>query len=183
MNLRFRYAAFCSSMGSRVHVANLTRSTMWSAVALCGKSFADFTEVKGGGQATCAKCRRLDDPFRASLDPYDPRQWTWILANTGIAAPNARTALLTRDLITVDGKVTSRGAILARDLADPTPWVDSMGIVHARRPGGIRGHGACGADLLGIGDMTYERLGRMHGLYEDADVTCMACAAIGAAAP
>jgi hypothetical protein len=175
--------AFRSNAGSAVHVANLTRSTIRSAVALCGKAFADFTEVKGGGQATCAKCRKLDDPFRAGKVPFDPKDWTWALANTGAIAPNARTALLKRDLITEDGRITLRGSILARDLLNPTPWVDPIGIVHARMPGGARGRAACGAELLGLREMTYDRLGRMHDLYENTDVTCMACVAIGAAAP
>lgn len=174
--------AFCPNAGSAVHVANLTRSTMRSAVALCGKAFADFTEVKGGGQATCAKCRKLDDPFRTSIVPYDASTWIGTLA-TRAGTTNARAALLKRDLITENGIVTSRGSILAKDLSNPTPWVDPIGITHARMPGGARGRAACGTDLLGLGEMTYDRLARMHGLYEGADVTCMACITIGAAAP
>lgn len=163
-------------------MANLTRSTVRSAVALCGKAFADVTEVKGGGQATCAKCRKLDDPFRTSIVPHDTSAWIATLA-TAAGASNARAALLKRDLITEDGRITLRGSILARDLLNPTSWVDPIGIVHARMPGGARGRAACGAELLGLGEMTYDRLGRMHDLYEGADVTCMACVAIGAATP
>jgi hypothetical protein len=168
---------FMPNGGSIVHVANLTRSTIQSTAALCGKAFTDVTKVKGGMQATCANCRRYDNPFKTSIVPYDPLIWNIGLNTT------TRTGILKRDLITDDGQITPRGAILARDLTNPTPWVDSIGIVHARRPGGGRGHGACGADLLGCEEMTYDRLAKMHDLYGDIDVTCMACVAIGTAQP
>lgn len=166
---------FCPNGGSAIHVVNQTRSTIRSFVALCGRAFSDVTETRGRIQATCSRCKKLDNPFLAGKVPHDPETWVWALANTG----NARTALLTRDLITVDGKVTSRGAILARDLTYPTPWVDCIGIVHTRLRGGARGHGVCGAELLGLHTMTYDKLDKTHTLYKDADVSCMACVVYG----
>lgn len=173
--------AFCPNAGSAVHVANLTKSTIRSTIALCGESFADVTEAKGGGQATCARCRNLDHPFRATNVPHDPSSWAAKLPGTS-GFSKARIALLARDLITADGRMTPRGLILARDCKDPTPWVDFLGIVHARASR-TRGHSVCGAELLGLGEMTYDRLGRMHDLFEHVDVTCMACVTIGTARP
>lgn len=179
-------AAFVADQGTAVHVENSTRSkTQRCFVALCGKRFVQATRTSQ--QTTCEKCRRLDDPFHAGKVPYDPSTWVATLGDRA-GQPNARNALLSRDLITPQGVVTPRGGVLARDLTDPAPWVDGAGITRARLPA-VRLRGACGADLLdirqqaGAGRMSYEKLARATELYTDVAVDCMTCLTVIARSP
>lgn len=181
-------AAFVADQGTVVHVANSTRSrTEGCFVSLCRKRFVQAVLVSR--QATCDKCRKLDDPFHAGKVPYDPSTWVTVLGDRRMGQPNARSALLSRDLITSQGVVTPRGAVLARDLTSPTPWVDHDGVVHARPPAGRRLRGVCGADLLGIrqqagaSETSYDRLAKAAELYADATVDCMTCLTILARSP
>lgn len=177
-------AAFVADQGSAVHVENSTRSRAERCfVALCRKRFVQANLVVGK-QATCDRCRKLDDPFHAGDVPYDPTTWVSMLGSHGVYAGSqrkARQALLLRDLITPQGVVTPRGVVLARDLTDPVPWVDAQGITHARLPAGRRLRGACGADLLGIrqqagaSETSYDRLAKAIELYVGAVVDCMTC--------
>jgi hypothetical protein len=175
---------FVASQGTSVHVANLTRSSPSVVIALCGKPFDRPVTPANDRQATCDKCRSKDDPFHTGQVPFDPNTWVDVLTSRRAGQPKARSALLTRDLVTVDGVITPRGALLSRDLTSPTPWVDNLGITHARLPAGRRLRGACGADLLGIGHLkggsvvNYDRLGKARATYEDAMVDCMTCATI-----
>ena len=180
---------FVADQGTAVHVENSTRSrTEQYLVALCGKRFVRATFV-AGRRVTCDKCRKLDDPFHAGKVPFDPLTWATTLNEHPSGQPNARSALLSRDLITPQGVVTPRGIALARDLTDPTPWVDDAGITHARLPAGKRLRGVCGADLLGIrqqagaGEMGYGRLAKAIELYADAVVDCMTCLTVTARLP
>lgn len=184
-------AAFVAGQGTTVHVENSTRSgTEGCFVALCGKRFVQA--VVTSKQATCDKCRKLDDPFHTGKVPFDPSTWEAALGGRGIhsaAQHPARSALLSRDLITPQGAVTPRGVVLARDLTDPTPWVDDRGVTHARLPAGGRLRGACGAGLLGIrqlvgtGELGYDRLARAIELYAGATVDCMTCLTVIARSP
>lgn len=181
-------AAFVADQGTAVHVENSTRSRAERCfVALCGKRFVRATRTSQ--RATCERCRRLDDPFHTGKVPYGPSTWVSILGERRAGQPNARSALLSRDLITPQGEITPRGAMLAQDLTHPTPWVDAAGIMHARLPATGRGHGACGADLLSIGfpadigGMSYVKLARAIELYADATVDCMTCLTILARLP
>jgi hypothetical protein len=180
-------AAFVADQGTVVHVENSTRSRAEGCfVSLCRKRFVQAVPVSR--QATCDKCRKLDDPFHAGKVPYDPSTWVAVLGDRRAGQPNARSALLSRDLITPQGVVTPRGVVLARDLTDPAPWVDGAGITHARFPAQLRLRGACGADLLGIrqqagaGGTSYEKLARATELYADATVDCMTCLTVTARA-
>lgn len=181
-------ATFVADSGTVVHVENSTRSgTEGCCVALCGKRF--LQAVMTNKQATCNKCRKLDDPFHAGKVPYDPSAWVAILRNCRAGQPNARSALLSRDLITPQGVVTPRGLVLARDFTNPVPWVDNTGITHARPPAGGRLRGTCGTDLLGIrqqagsGGTSYTKLARATELYADAIVDCMTCLTVIARSP
>lgn len=180
--------AFVADQGTVVHVENSTRSKAERCfVALCRKRFVQATRTSQ--RATCEKCCRLDDPFHAGKVPYDPSTWVSILGERRAGQPNARSALLSRDLITPQGEITPRGAMLAQDLTRPTSWVDAAGIMHARLPAAGRNHGACGANLLGIGrsagigEMSYARLARATELYADATVDCMTCLTVLARLP
>jgi hypothetical protein len=177
-------AAFIAGQGTAVHVENSTRSRAERCfVALCRKRFVQASPV-AGRQATCDRCRKLDDPFHAGDVPYDPATWVLMLGGGSLHSASqrkARQALLSRDLITPQGVVTPRGIVLARDLTDPTPWVDTRGVTHARLPAGRRLRGACGADLLGIrqqagaSETNYDKLARATELYAGAVVDCMTC--------
>lgn len=155
--------AFKLDNGRVIHIAHLSKSGLkpdW-IVSLCGASFSkNNTRHIKDALATCRECLRYDDPFNASM--VRPLE-----------------ALLVRDLVTFDKKETPRGAVLARDMDNPTPWVDQFGIVHARDRGSRR-VAACGAELLGIEIMTYERLRKMQDLYENVEVDCMSCLAADA---
>lgn len=182
-------AAFVADQGSAVHVENSTRSRAERCfVALCRKRFVQVSLVVGR-QVTCDKCRKLDDPFHAGKVPFDPSTWVATLGDRRAGQPNARSALLSRDLITPQGVVTPRGVVLARDLTDPVPWVDAQGITHARLPAGRRLRGACGADLLGIrqqagaSETSYDRLAKAIELYAGAVVDCMTCLTMVARMP
>lgn len=173
---------FLARQGTVVHVANQTTSNTRTANALCGNRFERHGITQTVGRhATCYKCRKLDDPFHTGQVPWDPTRWMEVLAGKRAGQPNARSALLTRDLVTTDGVITPRGLLLSRDLTDPTPWVDDQGITHARLPAGNRGRGACGADLLGMrklagtSTINYDRLSKARATYEDAVVDCMSC--------
>lgn len=173
-------ATFVADQGTVVHVENSTRSKVERCfVALCRKRFVQA--VMTSKQATCDKCRKLDNPFHAGKVPFDPTTWIAMLGDRRAGQPNAQSALLSRDLITLQGVVTPRGVVLSRDLTNPVPWVDDAGITHARLPAGRRLRGACGADLLGIrqqvgaGWTSYEKLARATKLYADVTVDCMTC--------
>ena len=125
----------------------------------------------------CAKCKTLDDPFSLHKVPLDPTLWARYMDQN-----NAKRALLNRDLITEVGIITPRGEVLARDLTDPTPWVDLDGMIHARASH-TRKHGLCGATNLIIEDMSYEKLRRLHAAYADVAVSCMACVSLGGQRP
>lgn len=174
-------AAFVADQGTAIHVENSTRSKAERCfVALCRKRFEQA--VLTSQRATCDRCRKLDDPFHAGKVPYDPSTWVAVLGDRRTGQPNARSALLSRDLITPQGVVTPRGVVLARDFTDPVPWVDSAGITHARLPAAKRLRGACGADLLdiqqqqaGVSRINYEKLARAIELYANTTVDCMTC--------
>ena len=185
-------AAFVADQGTVVHVENSTRSRAERCfVALCRKRFVQASPV-ADRQATCDRCRKLDDPFHAGDVPYDPATWVLMLGGGSLHSASqrkARQALLSRDLITPQGVVTPRGIVLARDLTNPTPWVDAQGITHARLPAGRRLRGACGAGLLDIRQQagsrgaSYDRLARAIELYAGAVVDCMTCLTEIARAP
>lgn len=172
---------FVASQGTAVHVANLTRSNPSSVIALCGKPFDKPVTPANGRQATCDRCRKLDDPFATGAVPFDPGTWVDVLINKRAGQPNSRSALLTRDLIETNGMVTPRGLLLALDFRTPTPWVDDRGITHARPPAGGRLRGVCGADLLGIHQLAgasavnFDKLSKARATYESAMVDCMTC--------
>lgn len=176
-------AAFVAGQGTAVHAENSTRSMAEGCfVALCRKRFVQAKFVVG--KVTCDKCRKLDDPFHAGKVPFDPSTWVASLGGREFhhaSSHLARSALLSRDLITPQGVVTPRGTVLARDLTDPVPWVDAKGVTHARLPAGRRLRGACGADLLGIrqqagaSETNYDKLARATELYAGAVVDCMTC--------
>lgn len=180
--------AFVADQGTAIHVENSTRSRAERCfVALCRKRFIHATQTSQ--RATCEKCRKLDDPFHAGKVPYDPSTWVSVLGERRAGQPNARSALLSRDLITPQGVITSRGVVLARDLTEPTPWVDNTGITHARLPAARRLRGACGAGLLdirqqaGASRMNYEKLAKAHELYANVAVDCMTCMTVLARSP
>jgi hypothetical protein len=184
-------AAFVADQGTVVHVENSTRSRAEGCfVSLCRKRFVQAVLVSR--QATCDKCRKLDDPFHAGKVPYDPSTWVAALGGRMVHSASrhlVRQALLSRDLITPQGVMTPRGLVLAFDFTNPTPWVDAAGIMHARLPAVRRLRGACGADLLGIrqqagaGGTSYEKLARATELYADATVDCMTCLTVIARTP
>ena len=173
--------AFVASQGTAVHVANLTRSSPTTVIALCSKPFDRPVTPANGRQATCDRCRKLDDPFATGAVPFDPNTWVNVLVNERMAQPNSRSALLTRDLIETNGVITPRGLLLSLDLGTPTPWVDDQGITHARLPAGRRLRGVCGAHLLGIHPLAgasavnFDRLSKARATYESAMVDCMTC--------
>lgn len=180
---------FVPNKGTAVHVANSTKSNTRTVNALCGKRFARADVRAASGQATCDKCRRLDDPFHVTKVPYDPTTWPDQLLRDVKCAPNARTALLSRDLITPAGDLTPRGVVLARDLTAPSPWIDDQGVTHVRLPGARRLRGACGAVLLGIshlagqGEVNFRRLAAGIDLYDGTAVDCMSCLTVSAGTP
>lgn len=167
--------AFAVRQYAAVHVANLTQSSPVFMIALCGSLFDRPVIPVGSQQATCAICRRRDDPFHTGKVPLNPTTWVETLASRRAGQPNGRSALLTRDLITENGVITSRGLLLSQDLTNPTPWVDDRGITHMRLPAGKRLRGACGADLLGIRHINYAKLDKVRATYESAMVDCMTC--------
>ncbi len=168
--------AFVADQGTAVHVENVTRSKAERCfVALCGNRFVHATRTSQ--RTTCGTCCVYDNPFDTGRVPYAPSMWV-------TATGSQRNALLSRDLITTQGVITPRGAMLAQDLTCPTPWVDVKGITHARVPLRIsdarRAEGACGTNLLGIGSggpgkMSYAKLARATELYTNATVDCMTC--------
>lgn len=173
-------AAFVADQGAVVHAENSTRSKAERCfVALCRKRFVQA--IPTSRRVTCDRCRKLDDPFHTGKVPYDPSTWVATLSNRRVGQPNARSALLSRDLITPQGVVTPRGVVLARDFTDPAPWVDIAGITHARLPAAKRLRGACGADLLDIHEQAgtsgtnYAKLARTTELYVGVTVDCMTC--------
>lgn len=172
---------FVASQSTAVHVANLTRSSPSSVIALCGKPFDRPVTPANGRQATCDKCRSKDDPFHTGQVPFNPETWFGAVTLERAGQPNSRSALLTRDLVTADGVITPRGILLSQDLTRPTPWVDDRGITHARLPAGRRLRGACGADLLGIGHfkgsniINYDKLSKARATYDSAMIDCMTC--------
>lgn len=176
-------ATFVANPGTAVHVVNSTRSKAEGCfVALCRKRFVRVEFVSR--QATCDRCRKLDDPFNAGRVPYDVTTWVSALGGRMVHSADqrqARQALLSRDLITPQGVLTPRGVVLTRDFTDPVPWVDGAGIMHARLPATKRLRGACGADLLGIHQQvgsrgaSFDRLAKAIELYASATVDCMTC--------
>ncbi len=182
-------ATFIADRGSVVHVENSTRSVAERCVvALCGKRFKQAVQIST--RATCNKCCTLDDPFHTRDVPYVPSTWAIMLGASGVHSASQhkpRSSLLSRDLITPQGVVTPRGVVLTRDFIDPVPWVDAVGVTHARLPFGNRLRGACGADLLNIrqqaGGMSYEKLARAIELFADVTVDCMTCLTVIARLP
>lgn len=175
--------AFIATQGTAVHVANQTRSDARSIVALCGKRFDRPVNHVDNQRSTCHRCCLLDDPFHTGSTPYDSMSWQEALTLKR-ARRSWRNALLTRDLVTPDGVITPRGLLLLQDFTNPTPWVDSLGIMHARLSSGERLRGACSANLLGIhatesvSSVNYSRLSRVREANKDAIVDCMTCATI-----
>lgn len=171
---------FKPTNGRVVHVVHETRSMRYggtSLQSLCGSVFHidGSTVVSEHMPATCAKCKKYDNPFSLSNEQL-VKFWTTVSNNAW--APSSKKMkddLLARDLITEFGQLTPRGAVLARDLKEHPPWPDDEGVMHARNAISYR-IGACTASLSGLEDMTFSKLDKMHAL-TDLRITCVTCLA------
>ncbi len=166
-----RTKTFKPSDGAKIHVLHetSTEACFGFLVALCGKQFPRKTEP-GTSKATCPRCLKLDNPFELGQAQVS-RLWNLHKGNHTASVDD----LVRRDLVNPrTGGLTERGHALVVDVEEHPPWPGIDGVVHARNAI-ARKRGACGADLMGIGDMSYAKLSQMFALAEETRVTCMEC--------
>lgn len=163
---------FKPSTNARVHVLHESKTDVCYGhlVSLCGKQFPRRVEPSHA-KATCPSCLKLDNPFELS-NAQTVKFWKTLRV---VASTEQHEDLVKRDLIhTVTGLLTPRGHALAADLQQHPPWAGLDGVVHARN--GIAWRRAvCGADLIGVNEMSYAKLARLLAVGEQSRVTCIEC--------
>lgn len=181
---------FKPTRGHNYHVLHESKTGMsrlecWS---ICGDHF--MSAKRGNHQPTCPGCTQLDNPLR--LKPEE-RQYLADAArlNPWRDAPKSKAHYSLRDLdfITVDAKLTRRGAILAEDFElGAAPMADAHGLMHMREPLAMSSKCAVptwnqdkvigySVTLVGASEMTVDRYEKLRKVNEDVVVTCLACLA------
>lgn len=163
---------FKPSTGAKIHVLHETKTTACYGflMSLCGKQFPRRVEPSTA-KATCPLCVGLDNPFNLSTG-QTVKFWN---ATANTAFRGTIDDLLKRDLLNPQTRMaTPRGVVLATDLKLHPPWADQDGVVHARNAIAW-GRAICGADLVGVYEMTYAKLDRLLALRDQSRVTCIEC--------
>lgn len=160
-----------NAVTTKIHVLHetCTRRCVGFLVSLCGKQFPRTVEPIET-KATCPSCLKFDNPFALSM-----AQTVKVARLAEERSVNVTDDLAKRDIIDpATGSLTARGDVLLRDMTHTPPWPGNDGVVHGRN-GLAYKRGICGADLVGIDDMTYAKLARLLALAKDSKVTCIEC--------
>lgn len=177
---------FKTKNGRAWHIAHETRSAPYSRITytICGKSFDDG-ERSSKASPTCQKCLERDDPL-LQIDERSCLNHTR-MGTLALMGPNDRRYMLERleglDLVTRDGRLTRRGAILAEDYASgAVPLPDKRGVNHRRLA--LRAFARCNDRVLvqpldGEYAVTVDRYAKLRAVYAGATVTCMPCLCLG----
>ncbi len=169
--------SFIPTRGHNYHVVHETKtgSMRRRAYTLCGDYF-ESGELSTH-QPTCPNCKKLDNPLLLGSEMIQYLRDVATIVPWRDAPKNATFhALVERDYITIDVKLTRRGQILVEDFTlGAVPLSDIDKLVHARKP--LDKYPLCQKNgrLQDANDMTVSRYEKLRKLEESIVVTCLSC--------
>lgn len=167
---------FKPTRGHNYHVVHETKTgaARKSCYTICGEYFE--SGERATHRPTCPHCVKLDNPL---LLPPEDRQFLKTVVELGIwrDAPKSKSfhALVERDLLNTNNKLTRRGHVLAEDwTTGPVPMQDEHGIVHTRHP--LAPAAQCtGLRLQDVDKMTLSHYEKLRKIEDSLVISCISC--------